>query len=120
MLQSILAPNPIGGDYLPYLNTLINKPSEVTIKPVELHASKYDFNVLVCRILQELGMVTLKIQDTPTPAKPQSVKLSVSLTKTGVAYLIRDLLSQSGVYKNLDDEIIDKCISQINFAEKNF
>lgn len=71
----------------------------------------------MCRILQELGMVNLKFQDKPTTATNyQTVEIVVYLTKKGVAYLIRDRLHQRGAFDKLDDESVNKYVSQVKFG----
>ena len=116
MLQDTFAPNPDGGKYAPYLDKLIDTPSEVVIKPCKLTTKKDDFNVLVCQILQEIGKVDLKFQDKPiTTTNYQTVEIVVTLTEKGVAYLIRDRIHQRHESDKLDNDSVSKYVSQIYF-----
>ena len=113
MLKDTFAPNPKDGRYAPYLDKLIDAPSEVTIKPCKNPVPKVDFVELVCLILQDLEMVTLK---TIIAEDYQSSATVVYLTKKGVAYLIRDRLHQRREFDKLDDESVSKYVSQIKFG----
>lgn len=107
ILQEVLSPNPPNGSYTYALDDLLNLSKEKTLRSRIFEVS--DDTLSECKTLEEYGLVKIE------PEELNRYKLT--LTKNGVAWLIRDRLEQLKEFNKLNDEIIEIYLSRVKIED---
>lgn len=103
-MQNLVFPNPPNGNYGLKIMELLHPEPIKEILPQIFLIPKKSFNYLICRVLQKRGL--LKIEDKGYD------KYKLSITKAGLAWLIRDCLELQNKFNELNEERINFLLAE--------
>lgn len=109
-LQDLVFPNPPNGNYGLAMTYFLSSEPVKEISPRTFKMLEKSFNYLVCQVLQKRGLLKIEYKGYDV--------YKLTITRTGLAYLIRDWIKLQNGFNEFNYESINFYLSKVRIKDE--